>query len=251
MFCAKCGNAVPDNASFCPSCGSPIQVAPQQQANTYQQPVIQPILQQTVHPLLVGYEQSTYIPKKRKSKAPFIIIGVSIFLVIAIIATIAIIIACQPKDVNESQYSVTEAYLEAIIKKDTKSFSKTVYPALISEYTDNYNMNISAMLADARAELLTSLDTSTIKLDYATVTSFSSWDIDEWDDEYGNDDIAELNNEFKNKRGYVYINKGWDVEGHLSCIIDGNLQITATWYADVIYADEKFYILDLEVEAPN
>ena len=43
MFCTKCGNQFADGSAFCPSCGAPVNAAPQQPV--YQQPV-QPQYQQ-------------------------------------------------------------------------------------------------------------------------------------------------------------------------------------------------------------
>ena len=49
MFCAKCGNQLADGAKFCPSCGAPVNAAPQQyQQPQYQQPQYRPQVQRSV-----------------------------------------------------------------------------------------------------------------------------------------------------------------------------------------------------------
>ena len=55
MFCSKCGNQFADGSAFCPSCGQPVNAAPQQPAQpqqpVYQQPVYQqPQYQQPAAP---------------------------------------------------------------------------------------------------------------------------------------------------------------------------------------------------------
>lgn len=78
MFCSKCGSNVADGIAFCPICGAKIEaqvVAPQQIAP--QQIAPQP-----------GMPFMQESPKNKKSKAPFITVGVvvaaiAVFLVIA------------------------------------------------------------------------------------------------------------------------------------------------------------------------
>ena len=63
-FCINCGAPIPENAKFCPSCGTIIQQAPTQQPPITQQPVEQPPVQQQYEqpPVLQQYEQQPAYP---------------------------------------------------------------------------------------------------------------------------------------------------------------------------------------------
>ncbi len=107
MFCNNCGFQLPDGTKFCNNCGKPTSVPQEPALNNQLPPELQsvrqqPVMQQT--PIYAPSQQGGYAqpnagyplppmdyspivtpPPKKKSKAPFIVLGVVVALVLVVI----------------------------------------------------------------------------------------------------------------------------------------------------------------------
>ena len=124
MFCTKCGNQFADGSAFCPSCGTPVQAAPQQPV--YQQPVQpqyqQPVYQQPVQP---QYQQ----PAPQAAPAGAMDLKKIWHMIIAGVAAFALIIGLL------TMFSVFEMPLSASYEGE----SRTEYGP-VSEIADSYEV---------------------------------------------------------------------------------------------------------------
>ena len=152
MICSKCGSNIPDNSAFCITCGSPVATQSVMEQPVMEQPVMQqPIMQQPMmqqpmmqQPMMQQpMMQQPMMQQPKKSKTPWIVLGISITALIAIIVTIIIVLfACKSDDekttekIGSSPNSVVTAFFKALANDSNKDLDKTLYPAIIEFYKD-------------------------------------------------------------------------------------------------------------------
>ena len=266
MNCNKCGNNIPDNSVFCPACGSPVENRPvvQEQPNGYAQAVPQqPVVEQPVYSQPVVNEQPVYdqqimngqpvygqqvmngqpvygqpymMSPKKKSKAPWIVLGISSVLLIAIIVMVIIlVVSCNSDDANDSPQSVITSCLTSAAAGNSETLLSTVYPAIIGRLED-MGYSRSEIYENLRYEILeeeTGVRFSNIKL-----TSNERSD---------QDTVSYYNEVFSQYKGYKNISAIYEVNGTLNIKVDG-YEWSDPFDATVVLSDGKYYVLDINID---
>lgn len=254
MNCTICGTNLPDNSAFCPHCGravqpatttmyeQPIQAQPQtsvfeqptqSEIPTYQQPnYAQPVYGQT------AYTQPAYghpVPPKKKSKAPWIALGVSLFLLIGIIAlVIVLLVSCSGTD-NSSPDAVVNSYFKAIAEDEAEDCIDAVYPPLISSYTST-GISEDVVYYMLRSDALDSFSASTVKFTNLVITERIQMD---------NDEIADGNSEMSQLPDYIPMTSGVLLKGTITASFNGiQTPEDLEWSAGIVCADGEYYIVE-------
>lgn len=290
MNCTNCGNNLPENSLFCPSCGTAVQVQVQQppvqtpvtpqpayneqvmyqppvnneqamyqppvnsEQAMYQPPVnnMQGMYQQPLYNTQATYQQPVNngqtafqqgynpyaAPQKKKSKAPWIALGVSLFLLIGIIAlVIVLLVSCSGAD-NSSPYAVVNSYFDAIADDDAETCLDTVYPAMVSQYEDKgyTEETIYYML---RSDALSRFSASSASFSNVVITTSEQMD---------NEEIAEGNQELCELEGYIPITAAFDLYGTVTATFNGaTVPDSLYWSATVVCADGDYYIVEFSL----
>lgn len=101
MFCAKCGKELPEDAAFCPGCGT------QQESRPVDQPFTQPIAQSVA-------STGKKISLSKNAKLA-LIGGVALVVVLAVV-----LLAFGGSSVNKSPETVSTAFFESIFELDAE-----------------------------------------------------------------------------------------------------------------------------------
>ncbi len=247
MNCTNCGNNLPDNSVFCPNCGSPVQTAPSSapapQQSMYQAPVSeqqnmyqQPINNQTMYqqPMNAQQSYSPYgAPQKKKSKAPWIILGVSLFLLIAIIAIVIVLIVSSGPDQSTPKDAV-DSFLEAVSDKDQEDLLEVIYPPVITEY----DSSIEAYY-DVLEDTLSEFGTTNVTFEDITVVQ---------SEPMSSNVIESANSNIGQTSGYV-ITSGVNIGGtaianvngkQVLCLIEASLVLTTQ--------NDNYYLVNFEID---
>lgn len=257
MNCRNCGNSLPTNSSFCPNCGSAVAMAQPTQAmaqpqtdssqNIYQQPDYnsqnmyqqlvdntQSVYHQPINNTQNMYQQSynQFSPIQKKSKAPWIALGVSIFLVIGIIVLIVMLLISDKPD-QSSPADVINSYLEAISDNDADNYLDTVYPVTLTYYT---------LAGYSKDDVFTYIREEILDEFSATNVSFSDIKITE-KEALDTDFIEEVNNELTSMPGFITMTSGHKLSGTV-VITTNNSTVTCEWEATVVLADDNYYVLE-------
>ena len=237
MICSKCGNNVPDNSAFCIKCGAPLT------QSVMEQPMIQqPIMQQPMMQQPMMQQPITQQPKK--SKTPWIILGISITALIAVIATIIILLfACKSDDEKSNEKtasspkSLITAFFEALGDENSKDFNKILYPAIIEMYKDYGIDYYDETLADVYDTLEYYHDDS--------VKSFKVSKVNIDDIEVADSDNLDNANEVLSVYdGYKKITYGAAVTGTITVIVDEENYVL-DFELEIVKCGNTYYVLDI------
>lgn len=262
MNCTNCGNNIPENSMFCPSCGSSVQSTPTQ-TPIYQQPVTQPqapfYQQQAAQPQTPVYQQATQTqapvyqqaaqqpmytqpvygqpaPQKKKSKAPWIALGVSLFLLIVVVALVIILlVSCSGVD-NSSPEGVINSYIEALSDNDVEDCLDTLYPSLVDGYVQK-GVSEEAIYNLVRSSTLDDLASTSVTLSNLVILEREVLD---------SDDVADYNEDAMMLPDYITITAGMELSGTVM-VSAGSAQVMMEWEAEVVCADGDYYISDFSI----
>lgn len=241
MNCTKCGSNLPENSMFCPGCGSAVQTAPPQNP-VYEQPVQQstgqPMYQQPVQQQPAGqpmYQQPYPTTPKKKSKAPWIALGVSLFLLIAIIAIVIILLVSCGSDANSSPEKLVTGFLEAISDNEAEDCLDTLYPVTLQmEGGNSYNVYNTL-----RTMVLSSLDATSVSFTNIAITDSEKMDAE---------NLKEGNQALSSYSNYIPMSAGFYVKGSALATINVVEQKTIGWEATIVLADGDYYLIDFEID---
>ena len=255
MICSKCGNNIPDNSIFCPACGGnpnsqpaaptaqPVvqPVAPQPAVQPVApQPVVQPaapqpMAQPAMQPMGQPMMQPMGQPKK-KSKAPWIILGVSIALLIAIITTVIILlVSCGEDECHDSPQTLVTAAFTALNENDSEALVETLYPALVSRYTTlGYKEEDVATLV--RSELLEDMPATVRFTNIKLTESVPS----------SPEELLEANASLASFEDYEKITAMYVVRGTVTAY-SGTESREYTFTADICLCDDVYYLAEISI----
>lgn len=229
MFCTKCGNQMPDDAVFCTSCGNKIEgtnnmnSSTNAEAVTNTQPVVnaQPVGQQFAAP-------------KKKSKAPWIILGVSIALLVAIITTVIILLVACSDDNNDSPNSVITAFFDAVTDNDSEGLLELVYTPLTSKAM----VQLGTREAVA-AKLITSTTGGKTDIIFTSPVITKTTEASE--------SVYKRYNSTLGKYGYTSADKVYIVTGTVNYFYSGG-NGTKTFSAEIVCSDDEYFISNLSLK---
>lgn len=222
MNCTKCGTSLPEGSVFCPSCGAKLNVQPVTQQAHEQQPVMQP---------------SIYSPAPKKSKAPWIALGVSLILIIAIIAIVIILLfSCSSNEINESPTAVVTGCLTSVTSDDVDTFMQTVYPTIIKQYKA-FGYNEDEIFEGLGASLLD-------EEDYDKFSNIKLTDSEPLD----SGQLTEYNEYLENMDGYVEVLKLYQVYGTLDAKTDNDSEELSFNAIVAQCADDNYYIFEIYID---
>lgn len=87
LFCENCGKNIENDASFCPECGAPVRTVQQPQPVQYQAQQANEF--QSAYPQYGQYSVQQAEPAVKKY-LPFIIVGISVFLILVIVLAVVL-----------------------------------------------------------------------------------------------------------------------------------------------------------------
>lgn len=248
MICSKCGNNIPDNSAFCISCGSPVTQSVMEQP-VIQQPVMQqPMMQQPMmqQPMMQQpMMQQPMMQQPKKSKGPWIALGVSIAALIAIIVTIIVVLfACKSDDekstekAGSSPKAVITAMFEALANENNKDFDKTLYPAILEMYKE-YSPDLTyydGILSDVYDTLEYYHDDTVKSFKVSNITIEETEEADEEDLDNANEVLSEYD-------GYKKMTYGATVYGTVTLTV-GKEKYVLDFEFEIVKCGETYYILD-------
>ena len=266
-FCTTCGTAVTQpTTEQAPVMEQPIVQTPVMEQPIAQQPMMQqpmaqpPMMQQPMAQPPMGQPpigqppmmqapmmqapmmQAPMAPmmQPKKSKAPWIILGISITALIAVIVTVVILLfACNGGigGSNSSTKSVVTAFFEALADKDEKDFNKTLYP-VITEMYGSEDYSYFDDICDEFYEILEDRHDGTVKsftVDKVTIKETEKVSAEE---------LAEANSFLKNMDGYEKMTYGSTILGTVDITIKGK-SYELEFEMEIVGCDGDYYILDI------
>ena len=266
-FCTTCGTAVTQpTTEQAPVMEQPIVQPPVMEQPMAQQPMMQqpmaqpPMMQQPMAQPPMGQPpmgqppigqppmmqapmmQAPMAPmmQPKKSKAPWIILGISITALIAVIVTVVILLfACNGGigGSNSSTKSVVTAFFEALADKDEKDFNKTLYP-VITEMYGSEDYSYFDDICDEFYEILEDRHDGTVKsftVDKVTIKETEKVSAEE---------LAEANSFLKNMDGYEKMTYGSTILGTVDITIKGK-SYELEFEMEIVGCDGDYYILDI------
>ena len=266
-FCTTCGTAVTQpTTEQAPVMEQPIVQPPVMEQPMAQQPMMQqpmaqpPMMQQPMAQPPMGQPpmgqppigqppmmqapmmQAPMAPmmQPKKSKAPWIILGISITALIAVIVTVVILLfACNGGigGSNSSTKSVVTAFFEALADKDEKDFNKTLYPVITEMYASE-DYSYFDDICDEFYEILEDRHDGTVKsftVDKVTIKETEKVSAEE---------LAEANSFLKNMDGYEKMTYGSTILGTVDITIKGK-SYELEFEMEIVGCDGDYYILDI------
>ena len=266
-FCTTCGTAVTQpTTEQAPVMEQPIVQTPVMEQPIAQQPMMQqpmaqpPMMQQPMAQPPMGQPpigqppmmqapmmqapmmQAPMAPmmQPKKSKAPWIILGISITALIAVIVTVVILLfACNGGigGSNSSTKSVVTAFFEALADKDEKDFNKTLYPVITEMYASE-DYSYFDDICDEFYEILEDRHDGTVKsftVDKVTIKETEKVSAEE---------LAEANSYLKNMDGYEKMTYGSTILGTVDITIKGK-SYELEFEMEIVGCDGDYYILDI------
>lgn len=233
MNCTKCGANLPEGSVFCPSCGANLNVQPVVQQTHEQQPIIQ---QPTMQPPIM--QQPLYPPAPKKSKAPWIALGASLILIIAIIIMVVILLfSCSDNtnEINKTPTSVITNCLTSVTNDDVDTFIQTVYPTMVKQYK---------AFGYSEEEIFEGLGESLLNednyKDFSNIKITNSEPLD-------SDELSEYNEYLKDMDGYIEVSKLYQIDGTLDVKTDDGTD-ELTLEAVIGYCeDDNYYIFEIYI----
>ena len=169
----------------------------------------------------------------KKSKTPWIVLGVSLFLLIVIVSVVIVLIVTSGPDQSNPD-TVCEEFIQAISENDCDTALELLYPAVVSQIQQK-TVTPEAAYAYIRNEILEDLgdvDLTFSNVEFVSIKALSDRK------------IIEARQESSAYSGYIYITTILSIEG--TCMNDG-LRIF-NWKAEVALADGKYYIGNFTME---
>ena len=266
VFCTACGSPVENRPVVQEQPNGYAQAIPQQpivEQPVYNQPVIneqpvysqpvvneQPVCSQPVineqpvygQQVMNGqpvygqpvYGQPYMMAPKKKSKAPWIVLGVSSVLLIAIIVMVIIlVVSCNSDDANDSPQSVITSCLTSAAAGNSETLLSTVYPAIIGRLED---------MGYSRSEIYENLRDDIVKegMSFSNIKLTSNKRSDQ-------DTVSYYNEVFSQYKGYKNISAIYEVNGTLNIKVDG-YEWSDPFDATVVLSDGKYYVLDINID---
>ena len=219
-----------------PMMQQPMAQPPMGQPPMGQPPIGQPPMMQA--PMMQAPMAPMMQPKK--SKAPWIILGISITALIAVIVTVVILLfACNGGigGSNSSTKSVVTAFFEALADKDEKDFNKTLYPVITEMYASE-DYSYFDDICDEFYEILEDRHDGTVKsftVDKVTIKETEKVSAEE---------LAEANSFLKNMDGYEKMTYGSTILGTVDITIKGK-SYELEFEMEIVGCDGDYYILDI------
>ncbi len=180
------------------------------------------------------YGQPYMMAPKKKSKAPWIVLGVSSVLLIAIIVMVIIlVVSCNSDDANDSPQSVITSCLTSAAAGNSETLLSTVYPAIIGRLED---------MGYSRSEIYENLRDDIVKegMSFSNIKLTSNKRSDQ-------DTVSYYNEVFSQYKGYKNISAIYEVNGTLNIKVDG-YEWSDPFDATVVLSDGKYYVLDINID---
>lgn len=194
----------------------------------------QPVYGQQVMNGQPVYGQPYMMAPKKKSKAPWIVLGVSSVLLIAIIVMVIIlVVSCNSDDANDSPQSVITSCLTSAAAGNSETLLSTVYPAIIGRLED---------MGYSRSEIYENLRDDIVKegMSFSNIKLTSNKRSDQ-------DTVSYYNEVFSQYKGYKNISAIYEVNGTLNIKVDG-YEWSDPFDATVVLSDGKYYVLDINID---
>lgn len=166
MFCPNCGAENTEGSKFCKKCGQVLPELPAGAEMTEQQPVAaappgmtEPASSPTA-PIPPGSPPSMAVgpgpgmvtpmpPKKKKSKALPLILGLVALLVVAAVALVLIFVVFKGDSAASGPEKTVEQFLKAVENNDSNGIINVMDPAFLRELRRTYGSDYETMLTDA------------------------------------------------------------------------------------------------------
>ena len=188
--------------------------------------------------------QQPMMQQPKKSKTPWIVLGISITALIAIIVTIIIVLfACKSDDekttekIGSSPNSVVTAFFKALANDSNKDLDKTLYPAIIEFYKDYGREHYDEFVEEIYDSLEYYHD--------ETVKSFKVNNVTIDETVEANDEDLEYVNEFLSKYdGYKEVSYGATITGTVTVTVDSEKYVLDFEF-EIVKCGDTYYILDV------
>ncbi len=172
-------------------------------------------------------------PQKKKSKAPWIALGVSLFLLIAIVTIIIVLLVSSGPDQSTPKDAV-DSFLEAVSDKEQEDLLEVIYPPVISEYDSSLEAYY-----DVLEDTLSEFDTTHVTFEDITVVQSKPMP---------SNVISNANSNFEQHSGYA-ITSGVNIDGTVMATVNGK-QVLCYIEASLVLTtkNDNYYLVNFSID---
>lgn len=230
MYCSNCGSNLPDNSVFCQNCGASF-------AQTSQQPMMQqPMMQQ---PMM----QQPMMQQPKKSKKPWIILGITLGLLVVVITTVIILLFACNGNKSSSPQELAENVFNALADNDEDDFADTFYPAALNIYNNEYADEGITVCEDLIADFYECIEDS-LDLNNLNSCSISSVRILETETLSPQHTLT-ISSNFANTKGYIKMDSAAIIYGEVDIKVKGT-KCTFEFEMYICECDGTYYLVEFD-----